>query len=105
VESLCRRLFLLRYFHGDGLREIFEGYSQAAAVSRLTDKRLIWHDHSRHSTRKDRDIPIGGLTGYLRYEGDFGLLAPLLRLGEYIHLGKNVIFGLGRITVKAGADV
>jgi hypothetical protein len=101
VSSLCRRLLLLRYFHGDGCREdLASRFLEVAKEAILADKQISWYDHLRHSSRKKVDIPIGGLVGWLRFEGDIGILEPLLRLGEYIHLGKNVIFGLGRVSVS-----
>jgi hypothetical protein len=101
ITSLCRRLLLLRYFHGDGcIDDLSKPFFSAAKSVTLTDKRLIWNDHLRHSSRKKTDIPIGGLVGWLRFEGDIGTLEPLLRLGEYIHIGKNVIFGLGRFNLE-----
>jgi hypothetical protein len=98
VASLARRLFLLRYFHGDGVSArlsplFFEAAREAFGVS----SNLTFRDFERYSTRKKAVAPLGGLTGTLGFEGDAGLLAPLFRLGEYVHLGKNTIFGLGRI--------
>jgi CRISPR/Cas system endoribonuclease Cas6 (RAMP superfamily) len=100
VDSLSRRIFLLRYFHGDGVKAPPPPqYAQAAAAAVLTERQLRWHDHRRLSTRKRHELPIGGVSGYMVFRGDFGLLEPLLRLGEYAHLGKNAIFGLGRIAL------
>ena len=100
VASLSRRIFLLRYFHGDGRPEnMSPEYRRAAQEAVLTERRLAWYDHQRYSTRQRHEVPIGGLVGQLDFEGDFGLLEPLLRLGEYVHCGKNVIFGLGRLAV------
>jgi hypothetical protein len=106
VLSLTRRLFLLRYFHGDGSKEDLNSmFGPAAQAAVLTKQQLMWHDYSRFSTRKNVEIPIGGLTGWLCFEGNFGILEPLLRLGEYIHVGKNVIFGLGQITAEEQREV
>jgi CRISPR/Cas system endoribonuclease Cas6 (RAMP superfamily) len=40
--------------------------------------------------------------GRLTYEGDIGLLEPLLRIGEYVHVGKNATFGLGKYRLTEG---
>jgi hypothetical protein len=105
VASLSRRVMLLRYFHGDGGREpLSPDYRRAAEEAVLLDRRLAWYTRHRYSTRQRQEVPIGGLTGALHCQGDFGLLAPLLRLGEYVHVGKNVIFGLGRLKVDFEND-
>jgi CRISPR/Cas system endoribonuclease Cas6 (RAMP superfamily) len=44
---------------------------------------------------------FGGLLGSITYEGRFEESLPLLRLGEYIHIGKNTTFGLGRYRLNA----
>jgi hypothetical protein len=101
VLSLTRRLFLLRYFFGDGsIEDPTSFYLPSAQEALLTSQELVWNNHTRHSTRKNTEVPIGGLTGCLRFDGDLGVLEPLLRLGEYVHLGKNVIFGLGKISLE-----
>ncbi|MDR2392078.1 MAG: CRISPR system precrRNA processing endoribonuclease RAMP protein Cas6 [Planctomycetota bacterium] len=98
AEALARRIFLLRYFYGDGYTEILApAYRPAAAGAVPLERKTAWNEHRRHSTRQQRDIPVGGVTGWLRWEGDFGVLEPLFRLGEYVHVGKNALFGLGRI--------
>jgi CRISPR/Cas system endoribonuclease Cas6 (RAMP superfamily) len=38
--------------------------------------------------------------GNMVLEADFGRLKPLLRAGEYVHVGKNTTFGLGKLTIS-----
>jgi len=73
VSSLCRRLYLLQHFH------------QPAAAA--------------FSKRQNRAIPIGGLIGRLIFRADLGTLQPLLRAGEYIHIGKDTSMGLGKFRI------
>ncbi len=43
-----------------------------------------------------------GILGEALYTGDFQELLPFLKLGEFIHLGEQAVYGLGRIQVKTG---
>lgn len=103
AENLMRRLFLLRYFHCDGEKApLDKRFKDAAQALETATSSLRWRDDSRHSGRQHRDVPIGGVTGFIRCRGNFGVLESLLRAGEYVHVGKNATFGLGRIRVTEG---
>ena len=65
---------------------------------RIKDSRLRWYDWERYSSRKGR-MKLGGLMGSISYEGNLDKFLPLLKIGEYIHVGKAVTFGLGRYRV------
>jgi len=104
VKAVSRRLFLINYFHGNGLPlPASEAFLEAARETRCLRVDLAWQEDRRYSTRQKRQVPIGGIVGTLTFEGDFGLLEPLLRAAEYVHVGKNATFGLGRIHVREGA--
>lgn len=103
VAALRRRLFLLRYFHGDGCAEqLAASFLDAAQDAAELENTFDWTDAKRTSTRQGRDIPIGGVTGRITCEGDVGALEPLLRAGEYVHVGKNATFGLGKYRLLMG---
>jgi CRISPR/Cas system endoribonuclease Cas6 (RAMP superfamily) len=38
---------------------------------------------------------LSGFVGEVTYRGEFEPFLPLLLLGEYLHVGKNVAFGNG----------
>lgn len=60
---------------------------------------LAWMELERWSTRQRRMVPMGGLKGSVVYSGDLKPFYPLLKLGESLHVGKNTMFGLGRMQV------
>jgi hypothetical protein len=53
-----------------------------------------WRERSR-KTRAGERQDLSGFVGSITYEGDFEEFLPLLRLGEYLHVGKNAAFGNG----------
>ena len=60
-----------------------------------------WKKGSR-KTRDGETQNLGGFIGPVTYEGDFEEFLPLLRLGEYIHVGKNAVFGNGWYQIDWG---
>jgi CRISPR/Cas system endoribonuclease Cas6 (RAMP superfamily) len=46
---------------------------------------------------------MGGVVGEAVYEGDLGPFAPLLALGEVLHVGKGTGFGLGRYEIASNS--
>ena len=72
----------------------------AAVVPTLSDDRrgLRWRDWSRYSGRQKQEMNLGGVTGAWTLRADPAALAPFLpwlRLGQWLHLGKNTTMGLG----------
>lgn len=104
VKNLSRRVFLLRYFHcGGSTTQISNDFITAAQATRCLERKLRWDDWERFSGRQKRRVPIGGVVGSMVLEGDFGLLQPLLTAGQFVHVGKNTSFGLGKFAVHQGA--
>ena len=70
----------------------------------LEATQLRWVEWTRYSSRQRTHMQLGGLLGQLRLSGP-GLapLWPLIALGQWLHLGKNTSFGLGRYRVTAAA--
>ena len=69
----------------------------------LTTHQTQWHDISRYSNTQQRHLPLGGLLGHATLTGPddaLGSLAPVLRLGELLHIGKETVFGLGRYQLR-----
>ena len=103
LMALARRANLLAEFHGGGpLLADFSALRQAAAEVR-DEKHLVWRDWRRYSSRQRREMRLGGVMGTWRLEGPLDLFATLLQLGEWLHVGKETAFGLGRYTQDTGA--
>ncbi len=105
IRNLLRRLSNLAYFHCDSQLNLdFRGLVDAAQTVQLVDNRTHWHDWERYSARQDAKLKMGGVVGEAVYEGELEPFAPLLALGEVLHVGKGTGMGLGRYRVLfAGA--
>lgn len=99
IMALVRRASLLAEFHADGpLLDDFSGLLAKCADIR-DHKNLVWLDWTRYSSRQQQKMSLGGVIGYWGLAGDLTGLAPFLHLGEWLHVGKEAAFGLGRYTL------
>ncbi len=100
VRSLLRRLADLIQFHCAARLELdFGAWARAAAQIPCVEERLHWQDWERYSRRQDTHMRLGGVVGEVAYGGDWAPFAPLVRLGEVVHVGKGTAFGLGQYEV------
>lgn len=77
---------------------------EQAATLRITQQDLHWDDLSRYSARQQAEVPMGGLTGWLRYSSNGPLDAAFawLSVGEWLHVGTKTTFGLGAYRLAPG---
>lgn len=68
---------------------------QAQAIT-LETVNLHYQRITRYSNRQQQFIELDGVMGDIVLKGDLGDFAPLLTVGEYIHVGKTATHGLGR---------
>jgi hypothetical protein len=102
-SHLLRRASLLSYFHTDTpLETDFRGLVQAAQAIDWQAAELRWQDWTRYSSRQDALLQMGGLVGTLTLP-TAGLEAfwPYLWLGQWTHVGKAAVMGLGRYRLSA----
>jgi hypothetical protein len=102
VAALLRRLALLTMFHTDcAWRLDHAGLRQIAKEAGILDQRLTWQDWARYSSRQQQKIPMGGVVGsYLLNTNGLEPLWPFLWLGQWTHLGKGAVMGLGRYKIE-----
>lgn len=55
-----------------------------------------WDEWDRFSGRQKTWMKFGGLMGEITYQGELHPYLPLLRLGEWLHIGSKTSFGLGK---------
>ena len=108
IRALLRRLSSLCYFHcGGGLALDFKRLIVQAGAVRTVESRLHWRRQERYSRRQQQKIEMGGVLGTMVFEAtDSEQLAsflPLVAAGEWVHVGKGCVMGLGQYRVEVPA--
>lgn len=97
LRSLLRRLSSLLYFHcGKELNINYKEVIRESEEIKVSDVSVEWVDWERYSNRQEQRMKLGGFIGSALYKGDIGKFLPFLKIGEYTHLGKAAVFGLGK---------
>lgn len=101
LRNILRRITGLLQFHHEvkpewDIRNLLE----RAERVRLVRKETKWVDYDRYSARQDTKMKMGGVVGWVMYEGEIAEFLPWLRVAEVIHVGKNTAFDLGRVRVS-----
>jgi CRISPR/Cas system endoribonuclease Cas6 (RAMP superfamily) len=101
LSQLLRRTNLVLDLHLGVRPAPFDASALLAAVApTLVDDRrdLHWRDAPRYSGRQKQEMNLGGVMGAWTLRAEAAALAPFLpwlRLGQWLHLGKNATMGLG----------
>lgn len=98
IRNLLRRASSLAEIHcGEKWQLDYKHLIDLACNTvQMVESRLDWQDWERYSSRQERRMKLGGLVGTASYQGNIRPFLPLIRLGEYLHLGKNTSFGMGK---------
>jgi hypothetical protein len=96
AKRLRDRINALSYFYcGAGLDIDFKAFGkQAEKIATVSDS-TGWVESSRYSRRREVTQDLSGFVGEVTFEGELGMFLPYLKLGEYLHVGKNAVFGNG----------
>lgn len=70
------------------------------SLSKAPESEVYWSEKPRHSLRQDSKMSIGGLLGKVKVEGITPEMMAILKLGSYLHCGKQCTFGNGEIELK-----
>lgn len=102
MRGLLRRASLLARLHcGQEWRLDYGAVLESArTLVRVAESHLVWQDWERYSNRQQRRMKLGGFIGSVCYEGELGPFLPLIALGQYLHLGKNTTFGMGKYALS-----
>ena len=97
IKHLLIRVSLLATYHCDITLDLdFKSLIAESQSIRTSESRMHWHDWERYSNRQQQKLPMHGMVGTISFAGNLAVFLPLLRMGEYIHLGAGTAFGLGR---------
>ncbi|CCO07696.1 CRISPR system precrRNA processing endoribonuclease RAMP protein Cas6 [Desulforamulus hydrothermalis] len=103
IRNLLRRISSLAYFHHNWEIEAdFASLIEKASKVKIIQDNTRWVDWERYSSRQDSRINLGGVVGEVTYQGDIEEFLPLILLGQYIHVGKAAVFGMGWYEVQGG---
>jgi CRISPR-associated endoribonuclease Cas6 len=95
LKNILRRYRSLNYFHGDGQKQDYPVNWEATRAIEIVHQDLQVERFKRYSNRQQRPVPLAGFTGNITYRGEIGPFLPWLKTGEYLHIGKGAVFGLG----------
>lgn len=104
IKALLRRIKLLQKFYDPenliefDTKKIVDNSKKNILFFNMSK----WIDWGRYSKKQDFYMKLGGIVGEIGYEGDFEDFSKILRIGEFVHIGKNCSFGLGRYLIKGG---
>jgi hypothetical protein len=101
VRNLLRRLQLLSTFYCDGPDFVdFTALIEKSKGVKVIDKKINWQQQMRFSYRQERNVSMGGVSGWIEFAGDLSEFMPYLRIGEFLHIGKGTGLGLGKIKIE-----
>lgn len=98
MTHIVRRVHAVFETYGEGEPDLdYPVLLRKAEEVGVCENNLHWEDWERWSNRQKRMVCLGGLMGTVVYEGDLAPFFPLLELGKVLHVGKNTMFGLGKM--------
>jgi hypothetical protein len=97
VQALLIRIPMLSAVHcGEIWREDFKALVEHAGKVKTIRDETTWVSFRRYSSFKNKSESLEGLIGHAEYAGPVEEFLPLLEMGQLTHVGKRVVFGLGR---------
>jgi len=111
IDDMLRQLFwrvsdLTRFYGSSHTPPRWDDLETAVVDLAMEPSGLRWRDWSRYSSRQDTLMQMGGLVGDLLLSGEgLRVLWPLLRLGEWVQVGKATSMGLGRYRLDRPASL
>jgi CRISPR/Cas system endoribonuclease Cas6 (RAMP superfamily) len=94
---MLRRIFSLLHEYGDGEPELdYKGLVDRAGMVRAISSSIKWYDWKRYSSKQDIKMLMGGIVGFVIYQGFVDEFLPLFEFCEIVHIGKQTSFGLGK---------
>lgn len=100
-KRLRDRINALATFYGSGpLPADFKNLGRAAEQVETVADQTRWLERSRVSRRRGVEHDLSGFVGAITFRGDIDPFLPWLRAGEYVHVGKNAVFGNGWFVIR-----
>jgi hypothetical protein len=104
LDLLLGRLEALALFHCGAQWAPHDALREAARRVQVSAKELSLQRLQRYSNRRKQKLPLDGMIGTISFTGNLTEFLPLLRMGEYLHIGAGTAFGLGRYRLHGASD-
>lgn len=98
-QYVYRRLFVLDQLYGSGNIPEEPDIDLKKLHIVPVDIQLKRQSIFRSPTRNEK-YPMTGWKGKITYTGNLNPVIPYLQMGEFLHIGSNTVFGLGKYTIK-----
>jgi len=99
TRNLLRRINLLSHHCDTRLQIDYKNLLIQAESVQTNENRLYWYDWERYSARQDTRMKLGGFKGKVTFYGPISPFLSLIKIGEYVHVGNDTSFGLGRYVI------
>ena len=100
IRACLRRIAALEEAYGGGEPNLdYRGLVKRAEKITILKSHLRWQQLFRWSNRQRKKVSLSGLGGTNTYQGDLEEFMPILRYCEQVNIGKQTVFGLGKIGV------
>jgi len=100
IRAALRRISSLEKAYGQGDPTLdYSGLVQMAEEIGTTESTIHWKELLRFSNRQEKKVSLGGMAGFVEYRGDLNEFVPLLEYVGRVNLGKQTVFGLGKMTM------
>ncbi len=100
IRACLRRLSALEEAYGGGEPDLdYRGLVRRAEQVEVHHSQLRWQQLFRWSNRQKKKVSLSGLSGSITFQGELDEFMPILRYGEQVNIGKQTVFGLGKILV------
>jgi hypothetical protein len=101
MRRLRDRISALRALYGRGALDMdFAGFGERAGQVMSVGGELKRRRAHRTSSRTGQTHPLGGITGWVEYQGDLGEFMPFLRAGAYTGVGRQTVWGHGNLILE-----
>ena len=100
LMAAVRRAALMAEVHG-GCAPAWDFQQLGRLAMEVRDTRqLHWQDWTRRSARQKCTMTLGGVCGEWTLQGELGPFLPALHLGQWLHVGKETVFGMGQYRLE-----
>ncbi len=101
IRTTLRRIAALEDAYGGGEPDLdYRGLVQRAEKVETGETTVRWQELYRYSNRQRKKVSLSGLAGNVSYHGSLTEFVPIIRYAEQVNIGKQTVFGLGKIDMN-----